>query len=1132
MCRRSSRRRRSRRSRRSRRRRSRRVRRRRRRVVARPARPLRSRARPRARRAAGHCSPGRGAAAPPAARARGRARRRAHVRPASPGASRRRSPRRRCSRTAAPAGAARARPWGRRSAGSPLPPSLDTSRVPVPVSLLRRFAFPLRLVGARLGAGGSRILLVVAGIVAGAALLAAVLGGRLVMQDRSLALASAQLPAGDRQVQVTWSGATDEFSRLDRFVAPRVQSLTGQRPAAAMLFREASIQRRLVYVRAADDLGRWVDVVSGRLPTTCVPAHCEVLRLQDDGPIPSTKALNLIEVGRATIKPGAPIGPFVLPAPPTEMVAHAVRYHTPQPSPIVIANGVAGLSHNKELETFYRSYAWFLPIGSGDIHPWAIDEFQQRVQRLTSAIEASSDGFEVTAPTEALTTAAGSSNGAARRLLLLGGEGGALLLAFTILAAAALRRDATDARRRLTWFGARRWQVELFTLAESTALAALGTLAGWVLGGAVAALVASRAGSPAGQVVSHALLSRGGVVSAAGVAIVAGLLLYITVRAPGVQFGRLAFTPLDAAAIGALAVVAVGWARGSVDAQQLAGGGGTSTFLLLVPALVVFALSVLAARLLAPAPRVPARAGGRGPISLRLAAASLARTPGHAAIAATFLVASLGLALFAAAYRSTLIRGQHDEASYNVPAGYVLTEDFSQLVPVLHGPPPPGSQQVLRQSGNVTSGTTFAFLGLGSFAQLDGWRSDFASRPLGDLRAAIAPRRDVALRTTALPNGRRFTVPVSTRGDDVSVRGIFRSPEGDYESIPLGQTKGRHTVVLHGRIPFAHASLAQVELDLINGGRNSANAGTGVQPAAKGILTFGTPRIDVRPVGSAFADWTGTGGISGGAARLGYVLTPDRTGRFRPRQPTDGSFLRVLATPNVAAAAGPRGIVPLEVEGEQIPARIVGLIERFPSIVGDAVVADRETAATTLDTRSPGLGTTDELWLNSGSRPHVSQLVVQSRAETLARLQADPLARGALLTLAGTAAVALLLALVGLLLIVVGDVRDDRGELFDLEAQGAAPATIRAHLRLRALLVATFGVLGGVALGLVLSSLVISLVSVTAGAAKPEPPLLLTVDVRLVVAAALAYLALAAVLVAAATALRGRTPSRAAEAAA
>jgi hypothetical protein len=997
---------------------------------------------------------------------------------------------------------------------------------------LRRIAYPLGLVAARLRGGGSRLALVVLGVVAGAAVLAAVLAGRLVMQDRSLAEATAQLAPGDRQVQVTWSGATNDFVRLNTFVVPTVRSLTGDRPAAAMLFREASVQRRLVNLRAADDLGRWVNLVSGRLPAVCVPSHCEVLRLEGEGPIPSTKALNLIEVGRAVLKPGTPFAPFVLPAPPTEMVAHAVRYHTPQPSPVVIANGVAGLSQTPELETFYRSYAWFLPINSGDVHPWEINAFQSRVQRLTSQIEASSDGFQVTAPTEALTNAAGSSRAAARRLLLLGGEGGALLLAFTILAAAALRRDATDARRRLTWFGARRWQVELFTLAESTALAAVGTAVGWVLGGAVAAFVAARAGSPAADVVSHALLSSGGILAALGVAIVAGLLLFATVRAPAVQVGRLHFTPLDAAALGAVAVVLVGWARGSVDAQQLASSGGTSAYLLLVPALIVFAAAVFAARLMAPTLRALGRAGRRGPIALRLAAASLARNPGHAAIAATFLVASLGLALFAVAYRSTLVRGQHDEAAYAVPASYVLSEDLSQLVPVLHGPAPAGSTQVLRLSGNVSAGTAFSFLALGSLDGVGGWRTDFASRPLQELGAAIAPHRDMSLRTTALPRGRRFSVAVTTRGDDVSVRAIFRSPLGDYESIPIGHTDGRRTVLLRGRTPFVHSSLAQVELDLMNGGRNSANAGTGIQPAAKGVLSFGTPHVDGRPVASAFASWTGTGGISGTSTRLGYVLTPDRTSRFRRHQPTDGTLLPVLATPHVAAAAGPRGIIPLQVEGELVAARIVGVIERFPSIVGDAVIADRVTAATMLDTRSPGLGTTDELWLNTARRPSVPQLLLQSRADTLAQLQADPLARGALLTLAGTAAVALLLALVGLLLAVIGDMRDDRGELFDLEAQGASPATIRAHLRLRALLVAVFGILGGLGLGAILSALVISLVSVTAGSAKPEPPLLLSLDLPVLAAAAAGYVLVAALLVTAATALRGRAPARAAEVAA
>ena len=200
-------------------------------------------------------------------------------------------------------------------------------------------------------------------------------------------------------------------------------------------------------------------------------------------------------------------------------------------------------------------------------------------------------------------------------------------------------------------------------------------------------MIAARAGSPAGDVISHALLSRAGTLSALGVALAATLLLYATVRAPALQLGKLAITPLDVAAVGALAVVLIGWARGSVDSQQLTGGHGTSAFLLLVPALIVFAAAVAAARLLAPTLRALGRAGRRGPIALRLAAASLARSPGHAAIAATFLVASLGLAIFAITYRSTLLRGQHDEASFAVPASFVFSEDLNQLIPVLHGAP-------------------------------------------------------------------------------------------------------------------------------------------------------------------------------------------------------------------------------------------------------------------------------------------------------------------------------------------------------------------------------------------------------------------------------------------------------------
>jgi hypothetical protein len=999
--------------------------------------------------------------------------------------------------------------------------------------VLRRITFPLRLVGSRLGAGGERLALVALGIVAGAAVLAAVLAGRLVMQDRALQLAVGQLQPGDRTVQVVWSGAATSFGQLDPHVTPKVEALTGEKPVAAMLFREASIQQRLVNVRAADDLNKWVNLVSGRLPKPCVPAHCEVLRLKGTGPIPATKDLNLIEVGRATLKPDAPFGPFVLPTPPTEQVARAVRYHTPQPSPTVIANGVAAISKTPELETFYRAYGWFLPVGHGEVHPWAINAFQRKVERVTATLEAGSDQFQVTAPSDTLSAAAASSRVAARRLLLLGGEGGALLIAFTILAAAALRRDASEARQRLTWFGARRWQVELFTLAESTVVAGVATAAGWALGGAIAAVIASRAGSPAGDVVDHALLTSGGIAAAIAVAVSAGLLLYATVRAPGVQLGRLALTPLDMAALGAIGVVLVGWARGSVGAQQLTGGGGTNAFLLFVPALIVFAAAIISARLLAPALRALGRAGRRGPVALRLAAASLARNPGHAAVAATFLVASLGLALFAIGYRSTLTQGQRDEAAFAVPAPYVLTEDFNQLVPVPHGAQrlKRPSTQVVRLSGNVPSGATFGFLALPrrSIENVGGWRGDFATKTRAQLAAAVAPA-ETPLQTAPLPPGRLLTLRATGTGDDIGVRAFFRSALGDYVAVGLGHTRAGHTVVLHGRVPFRHATLAQIRFDILNNGRLSANAGTGIQPSAKGTVSFGALRINGRAV--PLTHWIGTGGISGKPGELGYVLTEDVEPVYRPAQVTDGRPLPVLVTPHVAEAAGPHGVIPIDIEGEQIAARIVGVVQRFPSIQGDAVVADLSQAATRLDTRSPGLGTPDELWVSGSTPPRAPELAVASRAATLAHLRADPLARGALLTLAGTAAVALLLALVGLVLSVVGDVRDERGELFDLEAQGAAPSTIRTHLRLRAGLVALFGVTGGVILGTILSTLVISLVSVTASAAEPEPPLVLALDWPLLAIAFAGYVAAAVLLVGAATLLRGRSPSRAAEAAA
>ena len=109
----------------------------------------------------------------------------------------------------------------------------------------------------------------------------------------------------------------------------------------------------------------------------------------------------------------------------------------------------------------------------------------------------------------------------------------------------------------------------------------------------------------------------------------------------------------------------------------------------------------------------------------------------------------------------------------------------------------------------------------------------------------------------------------------------------------------------------------------------------------------------------------------------------------------------------------------------------------------------------------------------------------------------------------------------GLLLTVLGDLRDERGALFDLEAQGATPAELRRHVLLRAAVVGRLGLGGGIAAGAIVGALVVAVVTVTAAAENALPPLALAFDWGLVVAA-LAALALVAAAGAAAAARRLR----------
>ena len=204
-------------------------------------------------------------------------------------------------------------------------------------------------------------------------------------------------------------------------------------------------------------------------------------------------------------------------------------------------------------------------------------------------------------------------------------------------------------------------------------------MAGTVLGLAVgllgAAVVAERAGAPVASVLLRSILSGGGLALAVAVAAAATAVLVgvVATRASRTRFGF-----LDAAAVAAAALVVF----------EITRGDGEGDLPLVLPALVTFAVAVLAARLLRPTPTARRAARARPLASACGSPRSRSRAnPGYAIAATAFLVVSFGLPIFAESYRSTLGRGERDQAAHRVPLDYVVREDLRRLIPVQDAAP-------------------------------------------------------------------------------------------------------------------------------------------------------------------------------------------------------------------------------------------------------------------------------------------------------------------------------------------------------------------------------------------------------------------------------------------------------------
>jgi hypothetical protein len=1015
--------------------------------------------------------------------------------------------------------------------------------------------YVLTLAWRRVRRRSSGALLAASGIAVGTAVLIGVVAGTKIAQDRSVLQAVGRIPAASRSVRAVWFGvpvgAAQAYPVLDENVRSNLRRIGLSGPTPVILFRESTVAGHFVSLAGVEGLAPYVRLTSGRLPRRCTPKRCEVVRLRGLGALPNAPGLRLVEVGTATLRSSQLFGDFLAPtdnaladrevAP---ILQQGAAYHRPPLAPLVVAEGIEPLTRAPAVANTYRSYAWVWPLVAGRPRLWQIGDLVGESERARAALSAGSIGYSVQAPVEELRAVERAATVAGRRLQLVGGEAAALLFAFAVLAARSMRRDLEAARRRLTWYGARRWHLRLLTGAESAAVAIAGTVAGWLVGLTAGAVAAARAGAPVSAVLRESVLAPTGLALAAGVVILATVVIAVATSVPSRTGSR--FGPLDVAALGALAIVVASLVGGAADESRLAEGQGTGLVLLLLPGLIAFAAAVAAARLFGPLVRLAGRLLDRS-VGARLAAVTLGRGPGAAAVTVAFLTIAFALALLAEGYRATLVRAEADQASFAVPLDIVVREDLKTLVPVLDAAPldryaglAGGSEAVpvlrLRASaGNAEgiSGVTVLGLPPETISRVHAWRDSFSDRSRASLVSAVAPRTEAAVQ--GLPLGSRIAFEAGP--GVVSLRATIAGADGRYSSLELGPLAGTASTLIDRELPQRLRGGTLVALELVPPRLQDRGADAGRALAGQLRLT-----------GLAAGTWIGEGGVEvrriANGVDLRYRITQQSDARARARQATDASPPAVLVTPRLAALAGGLGgTLALAIGGRQVRVRVAAVVDRFPGTDGEAVIGDIGGLETAVNTQVPGAGRTNEVWLDIPSggtaaaeaeltRPPFRGVEAVSRTALLAEARNDPLGHGTLLALVAAAVVALLLAAVGLALTVLSDLRDDEGDLYDLEAQGAQPSLLRRIVRVRATVVGLAGVIAGVVAGALLALLVTRIVSVTARAAAPNPPLQTSFDLRVVAISAVAYLLLASMLVALATrrAFRdGRGPARAQE---
>ena len=988
-----------------------------------------------------------------------------------------------------------------------------------------------------------RAIVVAGGVALATLIVSGVLGGGLIAGDLSQRNALANLPDTARAFQVTMLGtAPDDLDGPDHAARDALARLSSATALRSVVLRETNLAGRGAVLAAVDGIAQWVTLTTGRLPRRCTSERCEVIQVAGTPATPSPiSGAALVAVGSGRVTSPLPFG----------------RDRLTRNTPLFVTNDTAGLSSLPGVAFVYRSTIWTAPVDPDALHTWDVPDLLTDTAAAARAIEAVVESdLQLTGPTREILAARAIGRAASQRLALLGAAGMALVLAFAALAASMLRGDHDDDRDRLSRRGATRRQLFGFALIDRAWITVVGTVVGTLAGVGLVAGLAAGTGLPVAPVVRQSVLSGGGLALIVGAWVMCTVVLMVAGTGPqnGIRVGPLRLA--DLVALGAIATAGLAATRGTATVTELA-SGTFDPFLVALPILICLVAGALALRVTGPLVRWgERRLSGRVPLAVRLAVVAQARRPRRVAMSAAFVVVAVGLAIFATGYAATLARGQQDQATFAVPldvtvqAGGDLVGPFESATPEQYTAVGGEAAAIVRAPVTVTGVTsvpidaTMLGIPVATLERLPRWRDDNASGSRGSLASALRTTSWGPLPAIRIPSdATSLTLQTDRDGLPIDLLLVVRRGVGQARQIALGSVPAG-AGVLNATVPpdLRGGSIIAVRLGLSAG----QQIGTGHAEAEGrgGDVLAGTLRLGALTAATAggrveldgFDTWVGRGAIRSRVTTTGpeltYTLGAGRDAVLRAPHPADTTPLPLIVSDDIATAAGVGAELTINAgAARRLRGRIVTSARRFPTIgTTSFVIADQGQLAAALDATDPGAGAAREVWIAARpdqtsadledrlATPPFASLRVQSHTAELDRRLRDPRARGVLWTLWAITGAALLLGIVALSLGTATDIRDERHELADLDAQGLDRRTLRTHLQARGIVPLVVGVIGGVLLGIGLVALVVRLVLVTAGTETPVPPLVRVADWPRVAWLLAAFLVVSALAIAAVTA--------------